>query len=126
MSRVHAALLLAAALYNFAFAIFHMMFWRLLHWPASLTSSGRLNSAVTQTLNIVLTYTFLATAAAMIFLWSKDESATLLLIAGTGFWTLRAVLQPWLFARSTPLSNAMTTIFVTGAILHAWPAILGQ
>lgn len=126
MSRMHADLLLAAALYNLGFAVFHMAFWRLFHWPASLASSGRLNSAVTQTLNIVLTYTFFATAAAMIFLWSNGESATLLLLAGAGFWTLRAVLQPLLFARSTPLSNAMTAVFVTGAILHACPAILGK
>ena len=116
-------LLLIAGLYNLAFAIFHMCFWRLFRWPDSLTSSGSLNSAVTQTLNIVLTYAFLATAAGLLFMWRQQQDAAPLLVAGAGFWILRAVLQPMLFAR-TPLSRTMTTIFVAGAFLHTLPVIL--
>jgi hypothetical protein len=123
-SSMQSALLLAAGGYNLAFALFHMSFWRLFQWPASLTSAGRLNSAVTQTLNIVLTYVFLAAAARMIFLWTRGQEATLLLLAGAGFWALRAALQPLLFARNSNLSRAMTGIFVAGAVLHASPLVL--
>ena len=48
-------LMIAAAAYCFALAGFHVMFWRLFHWPSSLTASGTINVGVTQTLNLMLT-----------------------------------------------------------------------
>jgi hypothetical protein len=121
---LYSTLLLAAALYDVAFAIFHMGFWRLLRWPASLAPAGRMNSAVTQTLNIVMSYVFLAAAAGMIFLWSRRHEATLLLLAGAGFWMLRAALEPVLFDQKSKLSRVMMAIFVAGVLLHSAPVVL--
>ena len=49
------SLMILAATYCFALAGFHLMFWRLFSWPASLAASGTINVGVTQTLNLMLT-----------------------------------------------------------------------
>ena len=59
-------LILACALFNLGFGVFHLLFWRLLGWPASLAPAGGLNRAVTQTLNLMLCYCFFAVALALV------------------------------------------------------------
>lgn len=104
---------LAAVAYNSGFALFHALFWRLFRWPASLHPSGDLNCAITQTLNIVLTYVFVAYALAAAF-----APSAVLLLAGAGFWALRAALQPTLFRLKLPATVGMTALFAVGAAIH--------
>ncbi|MFZ5945814.1 MAG: alpha/beta fold hydrolase [Bacillota bacterium] len=46
------------ALYNFAFGLFHLFFWRILKWNEQLQKVSPTNRAVVQTLNICLTFMF--------------------------------------------------------------------
>ena len=39
-----------ASLFDIGFGLFHLAFWRLFGWPATLVGSGKINAAVTQTL----------------------------------------------------------------------------
>lgn len=114
------SLLIAAATYSFALAIFHLMFWRLFNWPASLAGSGSLNISVTQTLNIMLTFGVVMYGAALC--WGALHPAATswtLPAAGALFLGVRTVVQPFQFSmRNTP-SQAITLVFAVGAIIHA-------
>jgi hypothetical protein len=113
------AIIVLLACFNLAFAAFHLYFWRWLGWPASLHRAGSTNAAVTQTLNLMLTYCFgvyggyLAWSA-----FSSWHSSSLLILAGAGFWLIRTVAQPALFGSRTRLSVIFTGTFALGAALH--------
>ena len=80
------AFVIAAGLFDVAIVVFHVLFWRLFRWPESLAGSGRLNSAITQTLNVMLTYVFAVYAAAL--LWQGSGAGPALLLPGVGFGAL--------------------------------------
>jgi hypothetical protein len=110
--------------YNTALAIFHALFWRLFGWPDTLEPSGRRNEAITQTLNVMLTYVFAAFAAAMAWaMWTSSQAPTLLLAIASGFWLLRAALQPVLFSLPLKWNVGLTAIWLLGAIIHAAAAV---
>ena len=112
-------------IYNLGFAAFHLFFWRIFRWPNSLEPSGEVNVAITQTLNIVLTYCFLAYGGWLV--WAGIEAAlppSLALIAGGGFWLLRTVLQPALFSVRHKTSAWITVVFAAGVGIHAIAAFL--
>lgn len=56
-----------ATAYNIGLGIFHLLFWRLFGWPDSLRPSGQVNMAITQTLNLMLSYGFFALAIGLIW-----------------------------------------------------------
>mgnify|MGYP001637274069 CR=1 FL=1 len=107
-----------ASIFDIGFGLFHLMFWRLFGWPSTLASSGTINTAVTQTLNVMLTYCFFAYGAALFWL-RADENMGVLALAGAGFWLLRAVLQPVLFSARNRVSIVLAIAFLVGAALHA-------
>lgn len=111
----------AVVAYSLAFAGFHLLFWRLFDWPATLVGSGSRNTAITQTLNIVLTYVFVAYGIAV----AIDASRAILLV-GAGFWLLRAALQFVLFRLPRTWNAALTIVFLAGAVLHLGAALVEQ
>ena len=116
-------LMIAAAAYCFALAVFHLMFWRLFHWPSSLTASGTINSGVTQTLNLMLTLGVTMYGTAL--LWSAlhlDRAAWTLPAAGAVFLAVRTVVQPFQFSMRNAPSQVIIAIFVAGAIIHTLAA----
>lgn len=115
------ALTIASAIYDFGFVLFHLLFWRLFGWPVSLAPSGTVNAAITQTLNLMLSYCLVTYGVALLWVGSVDG---ILALAGSGFWLLRAVAQPILFSLRPPFSIALTALFVCGALLHAAVALL--
>lgn len=118
------AFVFAAALFDVAIFVFHVLFWRLFRWPASLEASGRLNSAITQTLNVMLTYVFAVYAVALF--WQGREAGPALLLPAVGFGVLRIWLQLRLFGVESRLSRIFTGLMVLGTFLHLIPsAILG-
>jgi hypothetical protein len=124
MSGISLAADLAVIGYNTALAIFHALFWRLFGWPGTLGPSGRRNAAITQTLNVMLTYVFAAFAAASAWaVWTMSNIPTLPLAVASGFWLLRAALQPLLFQFPPRWNLALTVIWLLGAILHAAGAV---
>ena len=110
-------LILACALFNLGFGVFHLLFWRLLGWPASLAPAGGLNRAVTQTLNLMLCYCFFAVALALVLAGDGAVGRGLALF-GAGFWLLRAVLQPVFFPMRRRYSAVLLAVFVAGVALH--------
>lgn len=109
----------AALLFDLGATIFHLLFWRIFAWPGALSGAGGVNSAIAQTLNVMLIFVFAVFIAATT--WSLDEhvTAAALLGAGAGFWMLRAVVQPILFKIRPRLNAALGMWWGTGALLHA-------
>jgi hypothetical protein len=113
-----------AGLYDVGFAVFHMFFWHLFRWPKSLEASGNVNTAITQTLNVMLTYVFVVYAIALISPVQADADHRLLLSAGAAFWVIRAAVQVILFRIRRSISVALTALFALGALLHGLAAIV--
>lgn len=63
---------LFCALYNLAFAIFHLTFWKLLNWKDELQRVSANNRAVMQTLNLCLTFVFFL--AAYLYFFHSDDN----------------------------------------------------
>lgn len=119
------SLMTAAAVYCFALAVFHLMFWRLFHWPASLSASGTINVGVTQTLNLMLTLGVTLYGAAL--LWGAfhvDRTPWTLPATGAVFLGVRVIVQPFQFSMRNPPSQVLTGIFAAGAIIHGHAAWL--
>ncbi|KAF0231730.1 MAG: hypothetical protein FD175_638 [Beijerinckiaceae bacterium] len=117
-------LILACGVYDIAFGVFHLLFWRLFGWPERLQGSGSLNTAITQTLNVMLTYVFSAFGLALATY--RTGTPDFVLLVGGGFWALRAALQPLLFDLHHRASRAIALVFVLGALMHLIvPAIDG-
>lgn len=114
-------LTLAGAIFNAAFGVFHLGFWRLFRWRDELPRLGAINRGVMQVLNLMLAYVFFAVAVAQ-WLLTPGWTATPLGRFGTGvvagFWLLRALLQPFFWPR-VPASWAMCAVFLLGAAWHA-------
>jgi hypothetical protein len=102
---IDTTLVAAAGLYNLGFAVFHLMLGRLFAWPSSLVNSGNLNCAITQTLNVVLIYSFVVYGGALLWLSARGPSISTILAAGGGFWLLRAIVQPVLFGMPNKLAT---------------------
>lgn len=119
-------MILACALFDAAFGVFHLFFWRLFDWPRQLRALSPLNRAVVQILNLCLTFVFFA-AAGIGFRFGAGLAAEpigrALLAAMALFWTLRALLQALFFGLRHPASLAFLLIFLAGAALHAWPLL---
>jgi hypothetical protein len=122
--------ILASGVFNLALAIFHVAFWRLFGWPKSLVDSGIVNRGVTQILNLALTYLFVLSAL-LCLLFPVEMGATDLgrfwLFAMSGFWLVRALIQPLFFGLRHPVSLVLFAAFVLGAIIHAvaWASARG-
>jgi hypothetical protein len=113
----------AAAGYNVALAVFHLGFWRLFRWKEELRKLHPVNRGVMQVMNIMLTFMFLMLAAVQV-LNAAELTATplgrLLMAVLTGFWLLRAVLQPVFWPTMPKATNAaFIGLFTLGAGLHA-------
>ncbi|MGQ0835157.1 MAG: hypothetical protein ACT4O5_09605 [Gammaproteobacteria bacterium] len=125
MSRLASGLIVTAGLFNLAFAIFHLFFWRLFDWQKELPRLGISNRGIMQVLNLCMTYVFAVTAS-VLFLFPNEVAGTelgrFLLIAIAGFWLARAIFQPMFFGLQHPLSVVLLGVFILGTILHglAW------
>jgi hypothetical protein len=116
-----------AGLHSLAFAAFHLAFWRLFDWKRELRKVELPTRAVTQILNLRLTYVFLGAGAAC-FLFTRDLVHAPLGRAMLGFmavfWLGRTVEQ-FVFLRVNDLRvHALTVLFVLGAVLFAAPLLV--
>lgn len=117
---MNSTLLLIAGTLDLAFAAFHGLFWRLFGWPERLEPSGRLNSAITQTLNIMLTLVFVLYAAKLLQLgWNGMRADGFLLAAGVLFGLVRSALQPLMFGLNSGLSRLFLAIALATTMVHA-------
>jgi hypothetical protein len=112
-------LALAAGLIDLGFALFHVAFRRLFGWPERLAPSGSLNTAITQTLNAMLIFVFLAYGATLIWLSGQGSSVhPVLPLVGAAFWGLRLALQfIWFDLKPWP-SKLIAAVFAVTAVVH--------
>ena len=111
--------------YCFAFAAFHLMFWRIFHWKEDLESLSFLNRAIMQVVNLSLTFVFAIFGYISLFhgkalLESALGHSLLVLIAV--FWLLRAIEQIVFFKLKHWGSMAFFLVFLAGAALYGAPA----
>ncbi len=113
-------------IYCFAFAIFHLLFWRIFNWADDLSSLSFLNRAIMQVVNLSLTFVFVIFGYVSL-LHPKEMLEThlgrnlLALIAI--FWLFRAIQQVVFFKLSHWGSVVFLTIFLIGSLLYGIPTI---
>lgn len=118
--------LLLCALHSFAFAAFHLAFWKLFDWKRELARVGLPTRAVTQILNLRLVYVFLGVGTACLVFPAELRGTALgraLLWFMLLFWVGRTVEQFVFLRVNRPLVHALTALFVLGAVLFALPLL---
>ena len=113
-------------LHSFAFALFHLAFWKLFHWKRELQKVGLPTRAITQILNLRLIYLF-AGIGVLCFAFTQELHTTALGRALLGFMSLFWVgrtIEQFVFLRiNTPLVHVLSGLFVLGALLCALPLL---
>lgn len=112
---------IACGVYNLAFGLFHLTFWRLLHWREQLPKLSWTNWAVMQALNLCLTFFFFL-AASLYLIYPKELQTSSLgaavAVGILGFWILRTVLQLVLFDLKHRVHQILLVVFGVGILLH--------
>ena len=120
--------IIIGGIYNLAFVLFHLMFWRLFRWKEDLASLTRINRAIMQVINLCLTFVFLAFAYISLFYATELLSTSLgktLLVLIFIFWILRAVEQIVFFGLRKKISVTLLVVFVFGALIYLLPVLAG-
>ena len=115
-------LVVAGGLFSGAFAVFHLLFWKLFRWKTELAKLTALNRAVVQVLNLCLTFVFVVFAYISLVHASElvtSELGRSLLLLIAAFWYLRAVEQIFFFGLRKPLSVVFLVLFLVGGSLYA-------
>jgi hypothetical protein len=121
-------LLLIGGLYNLAFAVFHLFFWKIFRWREDLTSLTRVNRAIMQVLNLCLTFVFFVMAYISIVFrteLSGTELGRALSLSFAVFWFLRMIEQIIFFGLRHKVSSILTVMFLGGSLLYLIPALIG-
>ena len=120
-------LLNICGIYNLAFAIFHIFFWKIFKWNEDLKRNSVGNRAIIQILNIRLIYVFFLMA--FIYLFYPDQLretkiGLVLLIGFLGFWIGRTIEQ-FIFLRvKSKMVTILTVVFFIGIVIHLLPLII--
>lgn len=120
------ALLYLCGIYNLAFAVFHISFWKIFKWNDDLKNISIGNRAIIQILNIRLIYIFLLMA--FVYLFYPDQLMETkigfaLLLGFLGFWMGRTIEQ-FIFLRvKSKMVTILTVVFFIGIIIHLLPII---
>lgn len=117
-------IVMLGGIFNVAFAVFHVLFWRLLDWKRDLASLSFINRQVMQILNLCLTFAFLIFAYISFFHTAELVGTSLgraLLLLISVFWFLRAAEQAIFFQLKRALSVAFFVAFLVGGLLYAYP-----
>ena len=110
-------------LHSFAFALFHLAFWKLFNWKRELQKVGLPTRAITQILNLRLIY-FFTGIGVLCFAFTQELHSTALgralLLFMSLFWVGRTIEQ-FVFLRVNHAGvHALTALFVLGALLFGW------
>jgi len=119
-------LIYACGICSVAFAVFHMLFWKLFRWKEDLQKISLANKAIIQIANLRLNYIFLITGLAC-FLFPVDlrhtKPGNFFLIAMSLFWMGRTIEQ-FIFLRIRHLKIFILTIlFIAASVLFLLPLL---
>ena len=113
-------------IYNLAFAIFHLFFWKLFKWKEDFRKTSAGNRAIVQILNIRLIYIFLLMAF-IYFVYPhqliETELGTALLIGFLLFWVGRTIEQFVFLRIKSKMVTILTIVFFVGIIIHLLPLV---
>jgi hypothetical protein len=121
--------LVMGGLFNLAFAVFHMLFWRIFDWKRDLRSLTFNNRQIMQVLNLCLIFAFVIFAWISFFHGDELLRTALwrsMLILISLFWFLRAIEQALFFRLKQPASVAFLILFLTGTLLYAYPWMVNR
>ncbi len=120
------SLIIVGGIYCMAFAVFHLLFWRIFNWNEDLRSLSFLNRAIMQVLNLCLTMVFILFAYVS-FAHTNELLTTPLgnsvLIFISLLWFARAAMQPIFFKLKHWGSMAFFLLFLSGGALYGIPAL---
>ncbi len=120
------AIIYVCGMYTFAFALFHLGFWRMFNWERDLKKISFANRGIMQILNIQIIYYFFFTAF-ICFLFPTELLTTklgnFLLGATSLFWLIRTFQQFIFFRMSNYKIHILTIVFLLGAIIFAIPIL---
>lgn len=119
-------LLTLCGIYNLAFAIFHISFWKIFKWKEDLKRTSIANRAIIQIMNVRLIYIFLLMSFIYIFYQDQlmeTKIGFFLLVGFLGFWVGRTVEQ-FIFLRvKSKMVTILTVLFFIGIIVHLLPIV---
>lgn len=103
--------------YNIAFAIFHILFWKIFKWKNDLTKLSHANRGIMQISNIQLVCFFLIVACTC-FIFPNELTSTrfgkVFLVGNSVFWIIRAINQ-FIFLRIKHfVIHILTLVFLAG------------
>ncbi|QQE75747.1 hypothetical protein KDJ56_07365 [Brevibacillus composti] len=113
-----------AAFFNFAFGVFHLFFWRLLHWKEQLNRVSLVNRAVVQTLNLCLAFMFFLVAYLGFFNTAEIQSTKIgqtLYVGMAFFWFLRTIAQVYFYPLKERVHQILLILFIIGIFVHILP-----
>lgn len=115
-------LLNIGGVFNVAFAIFHLLFWRIFRWKEELANLSFVNRAIVQVLNLCLTFVFVIFAY-LSFIHPRELFAPglgrSLVALMAAFWLLRAIEQVVFFRLRHWASWAFFAAFLGGSGIYA-------
>ena len=120
------SLVITGGILTAAFAVFHLLFWKLFRWKTDLASLTSLNRATVQILNLCLTFVFVVFAYLSLVHSSEllaTELGHSLLFFVAVFWYLRALEQVIFFGLRKPRSILFVMIFLFIGSLYAVPLL---
>jgi hypothetical protein len=112
--------------YHIAFAVFHLLFWRLFDWKNDLRQLSFINRGVMQILNLRIIYVFLAIAFLSFFFYENLLSTVLgkaIMTAISLFWLMRAAEQIVFFGLRKAASALIFLVFLFGAGVYLFPVL---
>jgi len=114
-----------AGIYNLAFGLFHIGFWKMFKWNEELKKLDFGNSEVMQILNVHVIYYLLFAAFICIAFPAELQNTKLgnaFLLGCSLFWLLRIVNQ-FIFFTASNFASVFATIIIfgVGAVLFALP-----
>ena len=111
-------ILYIGGIYNIAFIIFHLFFWKIFKWEKDLKRLSFTNGNILQILNLSLTFCFVIFAY-LSFLYNHELISTplgnIILKLIAFFWFFRALQQIYFFG----IKNVISFLFVIGFLLGA-------
>lgn len=119
---MQSALVSASGWFDIALALFHVAFWRLFKWPASLSGMGQVNRGILYLLNGAIIYLFLLMGVVLLCCGADPGGEDIIraLLGSMGlFWLLRAAAQAPFFGLRHPASLVLFSVFLAGAAVHA-------
>lgn len=112
--------------YDIAFFVFHLFFWKLFDWKNDLARLKPGNRAVMQILNLRLIYVFLLMALACFFYAGELASTPMgkfFLLGFFLFWFGRLIEQFIFLKMKSKIVTILTITFIAGVIIHLIPLI---